>query len=187
MLRDVLMAWRAAKADMGEKLRYSARMTDFDIRPFSPEYTQSVIDLTIAAWTPVFEKTQGDAPRFVLDAFYPDRWQVRQTSEVSGFLETEPENIWLAMERDHVVGFIGLRLHPEDQMGEIYIIAVLPDHQQRGVATNLMLFAENRIRASGMKMMMVETVGDSGHAPARHAYEAFGFERWPVARYFKKL
>lgn len=50
-----------------------------------------------------------------------------------------------------------------------------------------MQFAEAQIRDAGMSMVMVETVGDSGHAPARAAYEASGYQRWPVARYFKKL
>jgi hypothetical protein len=38
-----------------------------------------------------------------------------------------------------------------------------------------------------MRMVMVETGDDPGHMPARRAYEAVGFERWPVARYFKDL
>jgi hypothetical protein len=29
--------------------------------------------------------------------------------------------------------------------------------------------------------------GDPGHAASRASYEAVGFERWPVARYFKAL
>jgi hypothetical protein len=36
-------------------------------------------------------------------------------------------------------------------------------------------------------MVMVETGGDPGHAAAQAGYEAAGFERWPVARYFKNL
>lgn len=36
-------------------------------------------------------------------------------------------------------------------------------------------------------MVMVETGGDRGHVPARATYEAEGFVRWPVARYFKDL
>jgi RimJ/RimL family protein N-acetyltransferase len=40
---------------------------------------------------------------------------------------------------------------------------------------------------SGMRIAMVETGDDPGHAPSRAAYEAAGFERWPVARYFRKL
>jgi RimJ/RimL family protein N-acetyltransferase len=44
-----------------------------------------------------------------------------------------------------------------------------------------------RARDAGMDMVMVETGGDPGHAPARAVYEKAGFERWPVARYFKEL
>ena len=38
-----------------------------------------------------------------------------------------------------------------------------------------------------MVMMMVETGGDPGHEPARAVYGACGYQRWPVARYFKDL
>ena len=38
-----------------------------------------------------------------------------------------------------------------------------------------------------MKVVMVETVGDSGHEPARRTYEAMDYVRWPFARYFKPL
>lgn len=157
------------------------------IAPYTPKHKQQVIALTVNAWTPVFSKTKNEVPSFVLESFYPDGWQVRQTDEVISLLENEPQNIWLALQQDEVVGFVGVRLHPEDSMGEIYIIAVAPDHQRRGISTALMTHAEDLIRASGAKMMMVETMGDSGHQPARRAYETFGFQRWPVARYFKKL
>jgi GNAT superfamily N-acetyltransferase len=72
-------------------------------------------------------------------------------------------------------------------MGEIYIIAVSPIHQRQGIGKALMDFANEKIREAGMTMVMVETGGDTGHAPARHAYESFGFESWPAARYFKRL
>lgn len=162
-------------------------MSDIEIIPYDPRHRGAVIDLTVRAWTPVFAKTRGDVPRFVYDAFYPDGWEPRQRADVTGLLETEPQNFWLAVIGREVVGFIGIRIHGEDQMGEIHIIAVSPDHQRRGIGRQLMQFAEQHIRATGMKMIMVETIGDAGHAPARRAYEAFGFEPWPVARYFKPL
>ena len=80
------------------------------------------------------------------------------------------------MLEDSLVGFVGLRFHPEDRMGEIHIIAVSPDRQRQGISTALMQHAEDIFRASGAKMIMVETIGDSGHEPARRAYEAFGFD-----------
>ena len=165
----------------------AAIMSDIEITPFDPRHREAVIDLTVRAWTPVFAKTQLDVPRFVYDAFYPDGWEARQRTEIAELLKTEPQNIWLAVVDQEPAGFIGIRIHPQDQMGEVHIIAVSPAHQRKGVGQRLMQFAERQIRATGMKMIMVETIGDSGHEPARRAYEAFGFKQWPVARYFKPL
>ena len=162
-------------------------MKSIEILPYSAAHKDAVLALTVDAWNPVFTKTQHDVPHFVFEAFYPNGWQTRQTAGVGELLENEPENIWLAILEGTVVGYVGLRLHPEDQMGEIYIIAVSPDHQRQGISTALMNHAEEEIRGSGAKMIMVETIGDRGHEPARRAYEAFGFEQWPVARYFKEL
>lgn len=102
-------------------------------------------------------------------------------------LDTEPHNVDLALEDDHPVGWVCTRLHPEDDMGEIYVIVVDPDYQRQGIGKTLMEQAFRRTHAAGMKMVMVETGDDSGHTPARTAYESVGFERWPVARYFKNL
>lgn len=162
-------------------------MSEIEIVPFSLQHKAAVIDLTVDAWTPAFAKTRLDVPRFVYDAFYPEGWERRQKTDVAELLKTEPQNIWLAFVGQALVGFVGVRIHPQDQMGEIYIIAVSPAHQRKGIGRQLMQFAEKHIRATGMKMIMVETIGDAGHEPARRAYEAFGFKRWPVARYFKPL
>ena len=67
------------------------------------------------------------------------------------------------------------------------MIAVDPDHQRGGIGTALTEFALDRMRDAGMSVAMVETGGDSGHAPARHTYEKMGFRLLPIARYFKKL
>jgi ribosomal protein S18 acetylase RimI-like enzyme len=162
-------------------------MRELDIIPYRPEFRDRVVELAVSAWTPVFAKTRNEVPCFVYEAFYPQGWEARQTIEVDSLLSNEPENIWLAIQGTELVGFVGVRIHRQDQMGEIYIVAVSPDRQRQGIGRKLMEFAEQHIRASGMKMIMVETIGDAGHEPARRAYEAFGFERWPVARYFKPL
>ncbi|MEM9682099.1 MAG: GNAT family N-acetyltransferase [Pseudomonadota bacterium] len=162
-------------------------MNDVEIVPFELRHKDAVIDLTVRAWTPVFAKTRTDVPRFVYDAFYPDGWEPRQKADVAALLDTEPENFWLALVGRELAGFVGIRIHPEDRMGEIQIIAVAPAHQRQGIARQLMAFAERHVRSAGMTMIMVETVGDAGHEPARRAYEEFGFTPWPVARYFKPL
>ena len=50
--------------------------------------------------------------------------------------------------------------------GEISMLAVDPDHQGRGIGTTLTGFALDRLEDAGMKVTMVETGGDPGHAPA---------------------
>lgn len=162
-------------------------MKDIDIVAYNPAFREQVVDLTVKAWSPVFAAMKGEVPGFVYDAFYPQGWEVRQTADVATLLDAEPENFRLAVCDNLVVGFVGVRVHPEDRMGEIHIIAVAPDYQNRGIGQSLMTFAEERCRSRGMKMMMVETGGDGGHEPARRIYEAFGFQQWPVARYFKPL
>lgn len=72
-------------------------------------------------------------------------------------------------------------------MGEIYMIAVDPNFQGRGIGTALIKFTLTWMRDAGMSVAMVETGGDPGHAPARRTYEKAGFGLFPVARYFKKL
>ncbi len=95
--------------------------------------------------------------------------------------------MWVASEESRTAGFVALKLHPEDQMGEIYMIAVDPEFQRRGIATSLTSHSDEWFKNAGMSIVMVETGGDPGHAPARRAYEAAGFRVLPVARYFKSL
>lgn len=134
-----------------------------------------------------FERTRPAVPGFVYESFYPDGWDARQVSDVSAILDAEPQNVDLALVEDSLAGWVCTRLHPEDRMGEVHVLAVDPDHQRRGVGTALMRHSFERVRAAGMRMVMAETGDDPGHAPSRAAYEAAGFERWPVARYFKNL
>jgi len=162
-------------------------MSSVAIKPYTSDRLDEVINLTVSSWGPVFAKTANDVPRFVYDNFYPFGWEKRQTSDVRAMLEDGETDCWLACVSDSLHGFVGVRLHPEDKMGEIYILAVDPKHQRRGVGKQLLSFAEQKIRDAGMQMVMVETGGDSGHAPARKAYETSGYERWPVSRYFKRL
>ncbi|MEQ9813165.1 MAG: GNAT family N-acetyltransferase [Azospirillaceae bacterium] len=135
----------------------------------------------------MFARTAAEVPGFIYEAFYPEGWEARQAADVGALLDGEPEGVWLALLGEDLAGFVGVRLLVEDRMGEVHIIAVDPAWQRRGIGRRLMSFAEAHCRAHGMAMVMVETVGDSGHQPARRAYESFGYVPWPVARYFKAI
>ena len=76
---------------------------------------------------------------------------------------------------------------PERSMGEIHMLAVDPDHQGGGIETALTEFALDMLKEAGMKVAMVETGRDTGHAAARRTYEKAGYVLLPIARYFKNL
>ena len=71
----------------------------------------------------------------------------------------------------------------ETRIGEIYMIAVDPDYQRRGLATLLTQHAISEMRSRGMTLAIVSTGGDPGHAPARATYERNGFIAFPQVLY----
>ena len=160
---------------------------DFEIAPFDLSHKPQVLELSLRAWAPVFAALKPAVPDHVYEAFYPRGWRVRQTSDIEAFLDSSGDRAWVAIRDSAVLGWIGIRLHPQDRMGEIYILAVDPTHQRRGIGEALIDFALERMRAAGMLIAMAETGDDPGHSASRATYESSGFERWPVARYFRKL
>ena len=148
---------------------------------------QELLHLSIRAWTPVFPALKEEVPGFVYEYFYPNGWEPRQLADLAKVLDEEPGNVDVAFEDEKPVGWVCTRLHPEDNMGEIYVLVVDPDHQRHGIGQLLLEHSKQRVRNAGMAMLMVETVEDKGHDPARKLYKSNGFERWPVARYFLDL
>jgi len=67
------------------------------------------------------------------------------------------------------------------------MLAVDPGDQNRGLGRALIEFAAGWLREAGMRVAMVDTGGDPGHAPPRRVYEQAGYTLLPVARYFKAL
>ncbi|GAB4375735.1 MAG: GNAT family N-acetyltransferase [Elainellaceae cyanobacterium] len=157
------------------------------IQPYDAEQLDAVICLSLRAWEPVFNSIQKAMSADVYQVFYPKHWHVSQQEAVENVCKAQDTNVWVAIEANSVVGFVAVKLHSEDSMGEIYMIAVDPDYQGRGIGSALTEFALDWMKNAGMSVAMVETGGDPGHAPARHTYEKAGFELLPIARYFKKL
>ncbi len=157
------------------------------IQPYDAKHLDAVIRLSLRAWAPVFDSIQSIMNPDVYREFYPDDWRVNQQKAVEDVCADEDTHVWVAIEDASTVGFVAVRLHPDSKMGEIYMIAVDPDFQRRGIGTALINFAFDWMKSAGMSVAMVETGGDPGHSPARRTYEKAGFDLLPIARYFKKL
>jgi ribosomal protein S18 acetylase RimI-like enzyme len=121
--------------------------------------------------------------------FYELRLEVvagNQRRAVEVVLAARKSRVWVDEVDGTVVGFVAVELHnPERSMGQISMLAANPDHKGSGIGTALTKFALDRLRDAGMKVAMVETGGDPGHAAARRTYEKAGYVLLPIARYFK--
>jgi ribosomal protein S18 acetylase RimI-like enzyme len=152
------------------------------IRPYQPADSEAVVRLALRAWEPVFESIRDSLDPAVYETFYPNGWRSHQQSDVEAALADQA--VWVAERDGAVAGFVSIVLHPDDNLGEVHMIAVDPDHQQAGIGAALTDHAVVLMRDSGVKIAMIETGADPGHGPARRLYERSGFGLWPVSRYF---
>ncbi|MBF2014162.1 MAG: GNAT family N-acetyltransferase [Rivularia sp. T60_A2020_040] len=157
------------------------------IETYSSEQLDAIVNLSLRAWSPVFDSIQKALDTEIYEHFYPGGWSINQQKAVEEVCAAEDTHVWVAIDADSTVGFVAVKLDCESSMGEIYMVAVDPDFQGRGMGSALIKFALDWMKNAGMAVAMVETGADSGHAPARHTYEKAGFGLLPVARYFKKL
>jgi ribosomal protein S18 acetylase RimI-like enzyme len=157
------------------------------VREFDDRDQDAVTGLSLRAWAPVFASLEGVLGESgIYSRLHPD-WRAGQRRAVEAICRAEEFRVWVAEVDAVVAGFVAVRLDHEASIGEIYMLAVDPDHQRGGVGSTLTSFALDRIKDSGMAVALVEAGGDPGHAPARRTYERAGFVLLPVARYFKKL
>jgi ribosomal protein S18 acetylase RimI-like enzyme len=146
-----------------------------------------VVGLSLRAWAPAFASLEQTLGSEIFRRQHPD-WREDQRRAVQDACAMKKGWVWVAEAGASAVGFVAVEFdHPERSMGEISMLAVDPDHQGRGIGTALTGFALDRLKDAGMKVAMVETGGDPGHAPARRVYEKAGYTLLPIARYFKNL
>lgn len=179
----------AAAKDVADELRTQSPDVDqreAEIEPYEESKLEEIVQLSLRAWEPVFASIERAMDADVYRELYPD-WRAAQRAAVESVCADDHVHVWIASKTSKVVGFVALQLHTDNRTGEIYMIAVDPDFQRRGIATALTHHSLAWLKDAGMSVVMVETGEDPGHAPARRTYESAGFRRLPIARYFKKL
>jgi len=160
---------------------------NLQIRPFNNNDMNDIVELSLLAWEPVFvawERILG--PRLYPIAIYPD-WRKSQKGVVEKICNDGLMATWVAAVDVKVVGFVTLELNDVTKAGEVQLLAVHPEYQNHGIGTELNLFALQKMKEGGMKLAVLGTGGDEGHAPARKSYEKAGYTALPLVRYYKEL
>jgi GNAT superfamily N-acetyltransferase len=161
---------------------------DIAIRPFEEPDLDSVVELSLRAWEPIFESLRDVLGEPIFARLHQPDWRAVQAEAVRSSCTSENLDVFVAVADRRPVGFVAVALNAfHERMGVVEIIAVDPLHQRRGIATELMDRAIDHMRSRGMDIAAVGTGGDRGHAPARAAYESYGFTALPGVRYLKLL
>ncbi len=157
------------------------------IRPVCNDDVKDLVQLSLLAWEPVFSSFRQILGHAVYTLIWPE-WKNSQRHAIETVCrESEKTTVWVAELDGVVVGFLAYELHSQDKTGEVQLLAVHPDYQNRGIGTELNTFALQKMKERGMIMARVETGGDPSHAPARRSYEKTGYTALPLVRYFKDL
>ena len=151
-------------------------MSTVQTRPYRAEDVAPVVELSLRAWAPVFASFRSVLGDRLYERVHPD-WERDQAASVRDALDRH--DTWVAVDDGEVVGFVNVAFDDAARSAEIYMIAVDPDAQRRGVGSVLTDLALDEMRARGIDLAIVATGGDPGHAPARATYERAGFTGCP--------
>ena len=156
------------------------------IRPYADKDLDQVVALTVPAFEPIFASFKKLMGPKIYPIVYPD-WQKLQTDLATNCCQ-DPEKQTIVAEVDgNIAGFLVYILNDEEKTGEIYLLAVNPNYQNAGIGSQLNQRALGLMKAAGMKLAVVGTGGDEGHAPARRSYEKAGFTPIPQVWYCQAL
>jgi ribosomal protein S18 acetylase RimI-like enzyme len=160
---------------------------DLGFRRVTSDDVEAVVRLSLLAWAPVFESFERILGPSIYELIWPD-WKAGQREAIEMVCADGDKSIvWVAELNGAAVGFLAYQLNAEDKTGEIKLLAVHPEYQNLGVATELNTLALRKMADAGMTMAIAETGGDPSHAPARKSYEKAGYTGLPLVRYFKDL
>ncbi len=156
------------------------------IRSYEAKDLDQIIAFTVPSFRPIFESFAKVLGPDIFPLIYPD-WKKEQIDVATKSCQDPKMQTIVADIDGTVAGYLVYVLHEESKEGEIYLLAVDPTFQNDGVGTRLNLRAIEIFKAAGMRLAVVGTGGDEGHAPARRSYEKAGFTRLPLVRYYQAL
>ena len=151
--------------------------TDLAVRPYRDADAEAFIECNNRAfdWHP----EQGEMTPEDLAAKQAEPWY-----DPEGFLLLEePDDDG----RPTVIGFCWTKVHADQKpaLGEIYAIAVDPEHHGRGLGRELTLAGLAHLSARGLRHAILYV--ESDNRPARKMYRAMGFEREFTSRAYQRI
>lgn len=159
----------------------------YGIRKFRDEDFDSILEITLSAFKPIYESFEKLLGRRVFRLVYPD-WRKSNRRYLKSLCQGKDGRNIRVIETDGiVVGFISFFLDLRKKSGQIGLNAVSPEFQHMGLGSSMYKHVLDIMKKKGIEIVDVGTGGDQAHAAARRAYEKVGFTSLPLVRYYKAL
>lgn len=110
----------------------------------------------------------GRIPAVYAEAFGSQPWD----DDWDRFDEFDADGVFVA-EHDGVLTGFGI-CFPRDDFGYISVVAVVPAHRRRGIASAIVVAAIDYLRSSGVSLIRIDAYADAPAAVA--TYRSLGFE-----------
>jgi mycothiol synthase len=146
--------------------------TDLAVRMFTPEDAEGFIECNNRAfdWHP----DQGEMTHEDLAAKQGELWY-------------DPEGFLLLEENGIIIGFCWTKMHTHEKpaLGEIYAIAVDPEHHGRGLGRELTLAGLAHLAKRGLRQAILYV--ESDNQAARKMYQNLGFDLEFTSRAYQRI
>ena len=154
-----------------------ALITDLIVRPFTEVDAEAFLECNNRAfdWHP----EQGEMTPEDLTARQAESWY-----DPDGFLLLEEVD---AEDEPAIIGFCWTKVHADEKpaLGEIYAIAVDPEHHGRGLGRELTLAGLTHLTNRGLRHAILYV--ESDNSPARKMYQGLGFEIEFTSRAYQRI
>ncbi len=147
---------------------------NIEIIPCEAIHIDKAIEITYAAWEPIFEKYKEALGEKMYNDLYSD-WKDSKYNRVYKGLTSGRG--FVALVDGEVAGFIYYAVDKNKKKGTVEENAVSAEYRGMGIAQEMYKFVFCKMREEGMQYAMVGTGLDEAHAPARRAYEKAGFDK----------
>ena len=116
---------------------------------------------------------------------FPAEMLVEMTADY--FQQESSQEIWLTYESEDGKAIAVVYCAPErmtEGTWNLYLIAVHPDYQGRGIGTALVNDLEQMLSEKGERLLLVETSSLDEYRPTQEFYQKCGYEREALIREF---
>ena len=102
-------------------------------------------------------------------------WHERKAADIKRDCALNPEGVFVKVIDGKIAGFITTFLDRDSSTGRIPHLAVSPEFQGKGIGSELLAFALQYIKISGMKLMRIEVLAQN--KKALEMYTKAGFKK----------